>query len=182
MEGAVTRWREFQTCGPAASVATALCRCLGASLARYASKHRQRSGCSQIRAFYGDRAPSLQLLRRQSAVACIFSGGLALTLLLRVDGRRESEADGVIGAEAGLELLLQGGFGFGGEAALSGFFAREFGQDGEFFLQLGGGDAVPEAVFKFEHVDFLLLDGEDFGVRQLDHDLVFADVDGEIFF
>ena len=94
--------------------------------------------------------------------------------------RRKGEAHRVFRAEASFELLAECGFGFDDEFALRGFFAREGGERGEFFLEIGRGDAIPESVFKFEHIHFLLLDREDGGVRQFHDDFFFAHIDREI--
>ena len=61
------------------------------------------------------------------------------------------------------------------------FLTRQIGQSGELVFDIVRRDPIPKAVLEGEDIDFLLLDREDFGMRQLDRDLLRVHLDTEFF-
>src|SRR5437660_269969 len=92
--------------------------------------------------------------------------------LLWVNGRRfgrrrvgKNKAEGLARANAFAELTLQFLFGFLRQVHFDRLTARHFRKLRKLVLEIGAADPIPKAVLERKHINVLLLQTDDFGVR-----------------
>jgi hypothetical protein len=109
-----------------------------------------------------------QTLRRSN------SGDRTLFTFLAV---REDQAQSLLRVNTLLDLLPQSMFSFGRQATLGRFFPGELRKGRQFVLHILSGDSIPQSIFKREDVHLAFLDTQNLGVRKLNNDLVWPDID-----